>query len=268
MTVLSNPLADMADMPGLTTEQADRPDDSFRESALPGFKQALTARRSIRAYDGVAIPEDIFRDCLRDAILAPSSSNLQTYQIYWLRDAAKRQAVASACLGQEAALSAGELVVVVARGDLWDEHRRKLIQIMTHGGEKPLSGPVADYYNRIIPMLMKTDPLGFRNLVRRLFYRSAGRKGPSMRTPVNRADHRIYAHVQATFAAQTLLLSLAAHGYDSCPIGGMDMKRIAKILELPKSAEASVVIAAGRGKPEGMLGPRVRLDESELIREV
>ena len=64
----------------------DVPDETFRDTALPGFKQALTARRSIRVFDGEPIPDEVMRDCLRDATLASSSSNLQPYELYWVRD--------------------------------------------------------------------------------------------------------------------------------------------------------------------------------------
>ena len=89
-----------------------------------------------------------------------------------------------------------------------------------------------------------------------------------MRTPVNRGDHRIYAHIQSSLTAQTLLLSLAAHGYESCPMGGMDKNRIEELLDLPAKAEVTMVIAAGVGKPEGLYGPRVRLPDEDLIKEV
>jgi len=68
--------------------------------------------------------------------------------------------------------------------------------------------------------------------------------------------------------AETLLLSLTAHGYDSCPIGGMDKIRIGKILQLPRRAEASMVIAAGLGKPEGLYGARIRLPGQDLLTEI
>ena len=115
---------------------------------------------------------------------------------------------------------------------------------------------------------MRDDKLGFNNLIRRFLYWYRGRQEPTIRTPVNRGDHRIYAHIQSTLAAQTLMLSLTAHGYDSCPIGGMDKLRIRKSLDLPRQAEVSMIIAAGRGKPEGLYGPRVRLPEDDLIKEV
>ena len=263
-----NPFLEMTDAIAQVEHQQERPGASFTETALPGFKQTLNARRAIREYDGNPIPEEVMRDCLRDAILAPSSSNLQSYELYWVRDSEKKEKIAEACLAQPAATTAGELVVVVARGDLWKNHLEKLVNIMTHGGKKPLVGPLDDYYSRIVPMLMKDDKFGFNNLIRRFFYWFKGRQEPTIRTPVNRGDHRIYAHIQSSLAAQTLLLSLTAHGYDSCPIGGMDNLRIRKILDLPAKAEVTMVIAAGRGRPEGLYGKRIRLAEGDLIKEI
>lgn len=268
MSKAPNPLLEMTDAISYEYNQDERPDESFAETALPGFKQALKARRAIREYDGKPMPEDVMKDCLRDATLAPSSSNLQTFELYWIREPEKKKAVAEACLGQPAATTAGELVVVVARGDLWKINLTKLIDIMTHGGEKTLPGPIDDYYNRIVPLLMRDDRIGFNNFIRRCIYWYKGRQEPTIRTPINRGDHRIYAHIQSSLAAQTLMLSLTAHGYDSCPIGGMDKFRIQKILDLPKQAEVSMVIAAGRGTPKGLYGRRVRLPEGDLIKEV
>lgn len=208
------------------------------------------------------------RDCLRDATLAPSSSNLQTYELYWLRDPQKRSAVGDACLEQPMAETAGELVVVVSRVDLWRRNLEKLVDVMTQGGARPLTPLLNDYYGRIVPLLMRNDPLGFNNILRRCVFWYRGLRGPFIRSPVNRGDHRVYGHIQASLAAQTLMLSLAAHGYESCPIGGLDPRRIRRTLGLPGKAEVTMVIAAGRGKAKGLSGPRVRLDESDLIKEV
>ena len=262
-----NPLQEMGEGGGYK-DDAPIPGDSFQESALPGFKQALLARRSIRIYDKTPIPESVMLDVLRDATLAPSSSNLQPYQLYWVRHKDKKVELAEACLGQPAATTAGELVVVVARRDLWRSHLKKLKSIMTEDGKKPLPGPVAHYYDNLIPKIMADDPFGFFNSARRIGFTLTGLKKPMVRTPVNDGDHRIWAHVQAALAAQTLMLSLAAHGYDSCPMGGMDEHRVKKILELPSGAEVSMVISAGRRKPEGLYGPRVRLEDSDLIKVV
>lgn len=267
MPITPDPLLDMA-MAVNHDDQQIRPDETFLQTALPGFKQALQARRSMRVFDGKPIPEDTMRDCLADAILAPSSSNLETYEFYWVRDPEKKQALTLACLGQPAVKTAGELIVAVARTDLWDINRKKLIELMTKGGRNPLAEPVSDYYNQIVPMLMKNDRFGIRNVIRRLLFWYKSRHQAFIRTPVNQGDHRIYGHIQAALAAQTLMLSIAAHGYESCAIGGMDCVRIAKILELPDKAEITFLIAAGRGKAEGLYGPRIRLAFDDLIREI
>ena len=241
------------------------PSQEMSEKSLSGFKLAVQARRSIRVFDGKRIHESEMQDILDDAILAPSSSNLQPYELYWIKDAEKKSAVAKACLGQPAAKTAGELVVVVARGDLWKKNRDKLVHIMTDGGKKELPAPVNHYYTKLIPKVMSSDPFGIFNLARRFGFFLAGLKGPIVRTPVNRGDHRIWAHTQAALTAQTLMLSFSAHGYDSCPMGGMDAKRIKKILQLPRGAEVSMVISAGTRKPEGLYGPRYRLLKSDLV---
>lgn len=243
------------------------PSPEFAEANLPAFQRVLLARRSIRVFTGERIPEKAMREILADATLAPSSSNLQSYQLYWVRSAEKRSAVAAACLGQPAATTAGELVVMVARHDLWRHNLKELLQQMTQGGQT-LPPSVKFYYEKLIPKVMITDPLGLFNIGRRLFYTLNGLRGPTVRTPVNSGDHRVFGHTQAALAAQTLMLSFTAHGYDSCPMGGMDAYRIRDILGLPRGAEVAMVISAGIRKPEGLYGPRYRLPLSQLIHEV
>ncbi|MGI9614932.1 MAG: nitroreductase family protein [Acidimicrobiales bacterium] len=268
MSASDNPLLEMTDAMTPYLGAVDVPNAEFRETVLPGFKQALNARRSIRVFDGEPIPEEVMRDCLRDATLAPSSSNLEPYELYWVRDSTTRTQVAEACLGQPAASTAGELIVVMARRDQWMTNLDKIWDLMTDGGERPLPEPVDDYYHKITPRLRKTDALGIGNLMRRITFWYKGSKAPTVRAPVNTGDHRVWAHTQASLTAMTLMLSLTAHGYDSCPIGGLDKLRIRQKLGLPDEAEVSMVIAAGTRKPEGLYGPRVRLPYGDLIKEV
>lgn len=268
MSDSDSPLNDMQSQYQYDGSNEVCPDDSFAERSLPGFKLALEGRRSIRLYDGKPIPEDIMKDCLRDATLAPSSSNLQPYELYWVRDTNKKEAIAHACLGQPAATSAGELIVCVARRDLWESNLKKLVSIMTRGGKKELSPPLKKYYLGLLPKVLRNDSLGLNNFFRRLLFFFTGLKKPMLRTPINQGDHRIWAHIQTSLVSQTLMLSLAAHGYDSCPMGGMDEKRVKKALDLPAKAEVSMVISAGKRKDEGLYGPRVRLPEEDLIKVV
>lgn len=243
------------------------PSAEFAASHLASFQKVLRARRSIRVYTGEAIPEATMREILHEATLAPSSSNLQSYELYWVRDPQKKQKLAEACLNQPAATTAGELVVVVARADLWQQNLQKLLGIMTADGKK-LPASVAFYYEKLIPKVMQSDPFGVLNLVRRIAFFFAGLKKPTVRGPVSNGDHRVFGHTQAALTAQTLMLSLAAHGYDSCPMGGFDGVRVKHILNLPAKAEVAMVISAGTRKPEGLYGPQIRLQDKDLIKEV
>lgn len=263
-----NPLSEMGKLKASVVPLEERPNPSFKTSALPGFKKAVQGRRAIRIFDGSPIPEEDMRDCLRDAVLAPSASNLQSYELYWIRDAGKKAQMGALCLGQPAATSAGEIIVVVSRVDLWESHLSALVDLMTDNGNKPMAGPVRDYYEKIVPMLMRTDRFGFQNLKRRVMFWLKSRSEPTVNDPVSRADHRIYGHVQASLAAENLMLSLAAHGYESCPMSGVDKRGIGDLIGLPKSAEVTMVICAGTGAPEGLFAPRVRLPFGDLVKEV
>lgn len=268
MTTTDNPLLKMTGPTTSNVGDEEVPGEQFSDGVLPGFKRTLTSRRSIRVFDGEPIPEDVMRDCLRDAILAPSSSNLQPYELYWVRDSTSRKRLVEACLSQPAAATAGEIIVVVARRDQWKTNLDKVWDLMTHGGTVTMPEPVDDYYHKITPSVRRTDSLGIDNLVRRVMFWVKGRKGPTVRSPVNTGDHRVWAHTQSSLAAMTLMLSLTAHGYDSCPIGGLDKLRIRRLLGLPDQAEVTMVIAGGRRLPEGLYGARVRLPYGDLIKEV
>ncbi len=263
-----NPLSAMGNLDSVVVSKDERPNPSFEKSALPGFKKTVQGRRAIRIFDGDPIPERVMRDCFRDAVLAPSASNLQCYEIYWVRDNGKKKQLSELCLGQPGATTAGELIVIVSRVDLWQSHLEKLSGMMTDDGKKPLEGPIRDYYENIVPMLMRTDRWGLRNLKRRFMFFYRSRSEPTVNGPVTRADHRVYGHIQASLAAENLMLSLAAHGYESCPMGGIDQRGIGKLLELPSSAEVTMVIGAGTGTPQGLFSPRVRLPFGDLVKEV
>jgi nitroreductase len=243
------------------------PSASFAARHLASFQSVLKARRSIRVYTGEPIPEATMREALKEATLAPSSSNLQTYELYWVRDPERKRELATACLGQPAASTAGELIVVAARADLWRQNLNKLLSVMTAGG-KTLPAPVQFYYGTLIPKLMNRGPLGIFDLIRRVSFFFSGRRKPTVRTPVSYADLRVFGHTQAALAAQTLMLSLTAHGYDTCPMGGFDAVRVKKILKLPAQAEIAMVISAGSRKPEGLYGPQIRLHDEDLIKEI
>ena len=80
-----------------------------------------------------------------------------------------------------------------------------------------------------------------------------------------KADQRVVVHKSCALAAQTFMLSVAAEGYDSCPMEGFDGHRVKKLLQLPKGAEVSMIVAVGKGTEKGIYGPRFRVPYEEVV---
>ena len=69
-------------------------------------------------------------------------------------------------------------------------------------------------------------------------------------------------------ACENLMLAFRARGWDTCPLEGLDSRRVRKLLALPGDASVVMVIAAGKRAPQGVYGPRLRFDRALFIKEV
>lgn len=230
------------------------------------FDQVVRDRRSVRIHDPEAPfdPEAVTRSIERMQ-LAPNSSNLQLWEFHRIQSPEMKKKVAALCMGQPAAKTARELLVVVTRIDKWKEHARANADFIRAQNvqRKVLKGgsPTA-YYDKILPMLYGTS---VPTILKRLKVWWDGRTKPMYRE-VGRDDLRVVVHKSAALAAQTFMLSMKAEGYDTCPMEGIDSKRLKKLLGLPKQAEISMVIGMGTATPEGIYGPRFRLPEEEVVK--
>lgn len=231
------------------------------------FQKVIDSRRSVRIFDGSPVPEEVVERCLSNALLAPNSSNLQPWEFYWVRNEEKRKALVRACFSQIAAKKAAELIVVVARTKTWKAHAKEMRELLVKiGPSVPKSA--LDYYGKLVPVVYEQGPLGLFGLLKRVLYALRGLAGPIIREPVTRAHLRTWAVKTTALAAENIMLSFRAFGYDSCPMEGYDSKRIRKLLGLAPDAVVVMVIAAGRRAPGGVYGPRIRYDPARFIKKV
>ena len=81
--------------------------------------EAIKYRRSVRVFKKEPIDEQKVKECIQLATLAATSSNMQLWEFYHIvsPDIIKKIAVAS--FDQNGAKTAQQMVVVVARKDLW-----------------------------------------------------------------------------------------------------------------------------------------------------
>ncbi len=83
------------------------------------FFEVIKARRSIRRYLSDPVPDQVIEKAFDAAILAPNSSNVQTWDFFWVRSEEKKEKLIKACLSQSAARTAQQLVVITADPKKW-----------------------------------------------------------------------------------------------------------------------------------------------------
>ena len=238
------------------------------------YETIIQTRRSVRLFDpDVPVPPEVMRRSLQRAVLSPNSSNLQLWEFYWVRDAKKRAAMTPICMGQNAADTAQELVVVVCRKDLWRQRRSAVLEqqiaLFKEKFGEPLSSKqkrVLWYWERLVP-LMYTSGFGVMDLGKRMVAWFRGLRQPTPRE-VTAGALRISAHRSVALAAMTFMHSITAEGFDSCPMEGFDSRRLKKLLGLSWRAEISMVIAVGQRVDAGVYGPRLRVPIEDVVFEV
>lgn len=247
------------------------PKHGYEEPALEvdakAFTDVVESRRSVRIFNADPIPEAVMRECLRLALLAPNSSNLQTWDFYWVRSSEKKAKLVEYCLNQPAARTAQELVVAVARPDRWRETNSLMLAKFDDSRKVRLKAAY-QYYKKIVPLAYNMGPFGLLGPLKTIWVSLVGLVKPIPRGPFSLSGMATWAHKSTALACENFMLALRAHGFDSCPMEGMDGKRIKKLLELPRGAQVCMVISAGKRAPEGVYGPRVRFDQNLFVHEV
>ena len=227
------------------------------------FIKVVESRRSVRIYNESKVEAEDMLKCLELSLLSANSSNLQPWEFYWVKDLDKKQQLIDYCLGQPAAATAQELVVCVARPDNWKVNTQLMLDMFK---EKELPKAVSTYYKKIVPLAYNQGFLGLFGLIKKISTFFIGLKRSIPREPTSFNDMKIWAHKSTALACQTLMLSLRAFGYDSCPMEGIDSRKIKKLLKLPKKAQICMVISAGTRAKNGVYGKRFRLEKERFIK--
>ncbi len=235
------------------------------------FDGVVRARRAVRQFAAEPVSEREMNELLDAAILAPTSSNLQPFELVWVRSAEAKKKLVRACMSQSAANTAAELVVCVARWDHCDETRRELVAWMKEQPDTPRD--VAFYYEHLARYAYDQGPLGIYGLARRVLFAPALIALPLPRGPASREDVRVWAVKSAALVCENLMLAARAKGLDTCPMEGADPVRVGRIVGLKKRVwrrtwDMTMVIAIGRRAPSADVGPQWRRERDRLVREL
>ncbi len=226
------------------------------EQRWTAFCAVNASRRAIRDFDGTAVADEDVREILEQALLAPSSANLQPYEVHWIRDPATKRKVVAACRGQRAAASASVLLVVAA--SVATARRTASAQLAYVNATDALDEPSKRYHRGQLAKFSRFMRWGTLWIWGTLHAGLCVICPAFTLIPIGATATRHWAARSAVYAAQTVLLAAAARGLDSCPMEGFDARKMTKILRTPRGTVIPVVIAIGRRRQDARVEPRWR----------
>jgi nitroreductase len=227
------------------------------------FFDAVKARRSVRVFNDQPVPEEVIQKALDAALLAPNSSNMQTWGFYRVSSPEKKAALVEACMGQSAARTAPELIVITAERRNWKRNQGEMLRLLREN-----QGPkfAFDYYGKLIPLMY-----GFTWLapLKWALFNTVGIFRPMARRPWSAGGIDEVCIKSAALASENFMLAIAAQGYGTCPMEGFDERRVKRILGLKMTDRVVMVISAGLPNPEkGVWGPQVRFTREWFVRNI
>lgn len=233
---------------------------------LAAFTHVVESRRSVRRFTDTAIPDHVLQNCLRLAMLAPNSSNLQPWEFYVIDSVDTRKRANKICMNQNAAKSAARLIAVVARTDNWHDHAQ---QILREYPEKPVPKKVKDYYTKVVTLDFLRGPANVVSAAKWGVIQAVRQvKGPVKSPYYTFEDVKNWATNNTALAAENLMLALRAHGFDSCPMGGFDEPALKKLLKLGDDHHVVMVIGAGERADNGIYNAQFRFDYDQHVKHV
>jgi len=252
------------------------PDVDHRESApeinVSEYDKVIHSRRSVRVFTEKKIPEEIISKCIDDALLAPNSSNLQTWKFYRAKSESVKKELVRLCMSQSAAKTASELIVCTVNLEQWKMSQKLMLEYF-HAQEKETGKSVPrgawTYYKKIVPLAYNQGPFGILGPVKKLLLTIKGFMGDvTPRGPASYADMRVWAHKSCALACENLMLSMRANGFDTCPMEGFDEARVKSLLGLTRKDEVCMILACGERAENGIYTKRIRMDKSLFYKEI
>ncbi len=238
------------------------------------FEEIVNYRRSVRHYKKVPIDAEKVKHCIELATLAPNSSNMQLWAFYHVTNLEVLKKLSVACLNQESATTAQQMVIFVTRQDLYRKRAKEMMVLETQNvlknspelkQEKRIKNWKM-YYGKIMPFLYLRFG-GIFGIIRKIIVNIVGLFRPIV-YQVSENDMRVVVHKTCALAAQTFMLAMADEKYDTCPMEGFDSRKVKSILKLPLGAEINMIVSCGIRAEQGVWGDRMRIAFDEVYRKI
>jgi nitroreductase len=189
--------------------------------------QAITSRRSIKAYDPHhRMSEKEIAKLMSLAMLSPTAFNIQNWRFVLVTDPVLRQQIRTVSWNQAQVEEASLLIVITADLKSWAKQPERYWQNAPKSVQDYLVPAISNYYK------------GNEEVQRDEGMRSCG------------------------MAAMTIMLAAKEMGYDTCPMDGFDFDAVGKLLNLPADHAPAMFVVVGKALKEASArGGQLDFDE-------
>ena len=192
---------------------------------------AIEQRRAIKHFDpAYELTDAEIEKLLKLAMLSPTAFNIQHWRFVVVKDRKLREKIKELAWGQAQVTDASLLIILTADTRAWEKDPERYWC--------EAANEVRDF---MVPAI-KTYYEGKDQVQRDEAFRSMG------------------------IAAQTLMISAKAMGYDSCPMDGFDFDAVAKLINLPADHVIGQFVVIGKATKEAWPRPG-QLSMEEVIIE-
>ena len=191
------------------------------------FFTTLQQRRAVKHYDNNAkMPAQDFEKLMQAVLLSPTSYNIQNWRFVRITNQQTRLKLKDAAWGQQQVEDASEVILLCADSQAWSDNPQRY-WAETDSNVQQMILPMIDSFYRGKKQTQHDETM-----------RSCG------------------------MAAQTLMLSAKALGYDTCPMIGFDKEQVASIINLPEQHVICMMIVIGKAaKPANPRSGQLPLSE-------
>ncbi len=191
---------------------------------------AIKERRAVKHFDPEhELTEAEIEELIQLAMLSPTAFNLQHWRFVIVKDKALRKQIRSVSWDQAQVTDASLLIILTADMNSWKKEPEQYWRNADKEVQDFLVPAINGYYD------------GKEQVQRDEAFRSMG------------------------IAAQTLMITARAMGYDSCPMDGFDFGEVGKLINLPDDHVIGMFVAIGKATQAAWPRPGQLSREEVLI---
>lgn len=201
----------------------------------PAFSTVIRERRSVRSYDPTfKISQEEIKELLGDAILAPSSSNIQPWRFLVIDSQPLKEKLLPIAFNQQQVIDASAVIAVL--GDLEGYHQADKIYNRAYEEGYIPEATKDSMIERSMALYSSLPP----EILKKIVYTDGG------------------------LISMQLMLAAKARGYDTVPMGGYNAEKFVEAFGVSERYVPIMLIAVGKAAKEGH--PTVRLTVDEVTR--